>query len=780
MQKAVNFMRKWIWYVLAGLFTLALGLLIWQLDLPSCQWLDIGRIKNLPETTLVYDVQGNPMGSLYASQNRRYVQLAEIPQHVRECFIAAEDARFYQHSGVDLRRIFGALWHDVKTMSLAQGASTITQQLIKLTHLSSEKTLSRKVQEIVLAIQLERQLSKDEILEAYLNAVYFGNGAYGIETAAQAYFSKPASQLTLAEGALLAGVIKSPSNYAPHLDPENALARRGVVLDRLLENGSISQEEYELACAEPLNLKLDESGRAQSSWYLDAVLNEAAEVLEMDVETILSSGLRIYTAFNPSHQQAADTLFENGANFPDLAADGTPAQAAFIAMNTKNGEISALVGGRSYEVRRGLNRATQIQRSPGSAIKPISTYAAAIDSLNLLPTSFADDSARIFAGGYAPGNAGGKTYGMVTLREALSRSLNLATVELAERIGMNRVRSMLERFGIELAPQDVNLSLSLGSMTYGISPAELCAAYCALGNGGTQVKAHTIRKITTASGRLLYEAATPEDRVIRESSAFLITDMLKTAASTGSAKALAAAGMPVAAKTGTVSEDAGGTRDIWTAAYTPEIAVTVWMGFDQPDADHALPDYAGGSGQPAQLCAAFLKAISPQLSKRDFAVPEGLTAAEIDSAALNESQSVVLAAPNTPAAYRITEYFPQNAVPAEVSTLWQEPETVDDLQLLSGPGETPALAFTSKDSAVDYLILRRTGEETEIVAELSADKGNVIVWADPEADIGQIHSYSVLPRHRLLYESGTTLTGRESAPVRYSPGGLMNRLFGIG
>ena len=773
-------MRKWIWYVLAALFTLGIGLVIWQLDLPNWQKLDLDRIRNLPETTIVYDVHGNSAGSLYASENRQYVSLADIPDHVAECFIAAEDSRFYQHNGVDIRRVFGALWHDLKTLSLDQGASTITQQLIKLTHLTSEKTLSRKAQEAFLAMQLEKQLSKDEILEAYLNVVYFGNGAYGIETAAQAYFSKSASELTLDEGALLAGIIKSPSNYAPHLNPENAIERRNLVLDRMLENGYITQDEHDAAVAAELRLELNDNMRAQSSWYLDAVLDEASDVLEISVEEVLSSGLRIYTAYNPSYQQAADALFENGANFPDPAADGTAAQAALVAMNTQNGEIQAMVGGRSYDVQRGLNRATQIQRSPGSAIKPVSTYAAAIDLLDMLPTSTANDTARIFGDGYAPGNAGGKTYGVVTLRETLSRSLNLATVDLAERVGMMRVRSTLERFGVDLAAQDVNLSLSLGSMTYGISPAELCAAYCALANGGIRVEPHTIRRITSASGKLLYEAETPDTRVIRETSAFLLTDMLKTAATSGSAKALASAGMPVAAKTGTVSEAAGGTRDIWTAAYTPEVAVTVWMGFDQPDAEHALPDSAGGSGQPARLCAAFLKSISPLLSGRDFSVPEGLTAVEIDLAALDEYQTVMLAAANTPQAYRQTEYFYSNAVPNIVSDLWEAPEMVDDLKMLTKSGETPAIAFTSKNSAVDYLILRKTGDETEIVAEVSADAGNVIIWADPDADLDQVYSYSVLPRHRLLYESGTTLTGKESASVSYTPGGFLNRIFGIG
>ena len=411
--------RKWVrWSILGAVAALLIALVV-LLEPWGWQKLDLDRLTQLNQTSIVYDASGERAGSLYGSENRVYVTLDKIPLHVQQAFIAAEDQRFYEHPGVDVVRMFGALWHDIRTMSLEQGASTITQQLIKLTHLSGEKTLSRKAQEAVLALQLERQMDKDDILERYLNVVNFGRGAYGIEAAANSYFGKSAGELTLAEGALLAGVIKSPSNYAPHLEPENAVERRDLILQTMADCGYITQAEADEAQTEALELHLSEES-ARYGWYLDAAATEAQEKLGISRDELLTGGYAIYTALDTGAQTAAEELFENGANFPDPAADGTPAQAALVAENVENGEIVALVGGRTYDVRLGLNRATQIRRQPGSAIKPVSAYAAAIEGYGYLPTSFVDDTPRVFAGGYQPGNAGGNYYGEVTLREALS------------------------------------------------------------------------------------------------------------------------------------------------------------------------------------------------------------------------------------------------------------------------------------------------------------------------------------------------------------------------
>lgn len=767
---------KKIWIGACAILAVLAGVLIWQLDIPNWQKLDIDKLYAQPRSSVVYDAHGNAVGAFATGSIRLWTPLSDIPDTVRNAFIAAEDQRFYDHSGISVRRILGALVSNLRTRSYSQGASTITQQLIKLTHLSSSKTLSRKAQEAVLALQLEKKLSKDEILECYLNTIYFGRGAYGIGSAAKTYFDKEVAELTLAEAALLAGVIKAPSTYAPHLNSEKSISRRDYVLSEMEKCGFITAQQLAQARQESLQLAQNELSGDRYGWFMDSVLEEASARFSMSIDEVLCAGYSIHTAFEPALQDAADRLFSDDSCFPTDASDGTPVQAALVAMRPE-GEICAVVGGRRYEVQRGLNRATSIRRSPGSAIKPISAYAAAIDAYGFTPSSLVEDKPREFSGNYTPGNAGGLFYGTVTLREALSRSLNIATVDLADLIGVNAVRNYAIRFGLDLDLQDDNLALSLGSMTHGVSPAELCAAYSALANGGMKAQPHFICRIDNDAGQTIFQADEPDFRAVQESTAYMITDMLKTAATTGSAKALAFASLPVAGKTGTVSDSDGSTRDIWTAAYTPELALTVWMGYDSPDADHQLPASEGGSGYPARLCAQLLKSFRSLLSCSDFTKPDTVRTALVDSLALAD-HSVLLATEQTPAEYIATELFHSDNIPQEFSSNWSAPAAVNDLTLISGHGETPVLEFTSRSDMAEYLILRTCDGTTEIAAALTGESGATLRFADAQADLSEVISYSVLPRHRLLYERGVLFTGKESAAVTYSPGGIMNLIFG--
>ena len=756
--------------ILGALAAVAIGAFVWQLDLGHWEKLDVDKIHDVRLATRVYDAQNEVAGSLFASENRVNVSIDSLPAYVPEAFVAAEDARFYKHGGVDLQRIAGAAWHDVKTMSYAQGASTITQQLIKLTHLTSAKTLSRKVQEAFLAVRLEGILTKDQILEAYLNVVYFGNGAYGIGTAAEKYFGKSAAELTLGEASLLAGVIKSPSRYAPHVNLDAAKGRRQYVLASMIENGYITQEQADAAEAEPIDVASSASASGAYGWYIDEVAREAQEVLGISAEELLSGGYSVHTALDTGAQQAAEATMEDTSFYPEAAAQGS-----LIAMNPDNGEVVAIVGGREYEVQRGLNRATQSRRQPGSSIKPLTTYAAAVDRYGYVPTSPAYDVQRTYGDGYSPGNAGGTYNGQVTLRAALARSLNAATVDLADTVGVDALTKYAKAFGLSIEQEDRNLALALGSMTYGVTPEEMCAAYSALANGGMVHKPHLIRKIEDRYGNLVYEYAPQDARAVTVQSAYILTDILKTAAKSGTAKALSSLPFPVAAKTGTAGLPNGDTSDAWTVAYTPEIAVAVWMGLDS-NANGGMAASVSGGGYAAKACAEFLSQISQKLHRRDFQRPSGVNVLLVDGYALENEHRVALASANTPSEYVVSELFEGETDTMPVSDVWDAPGPVSDLTIMSTAGETPVIGFTAVSPYAEYLVVRNTNGAYDIVAILSGAAGERLSYTDAGADLGAEHAYTVIPRHKLLFELGTLVTGAESSAVRYSPGGLLNGL----
>ena len=760
---------KKFWIFAGILLSTAFCFTVFWLDFPNWVSLDVSRITAMNAASAMYDKNGREIARLAGRETPAALPSEEIPDMVKQAFVAAEDARFYAHKGIDGRRILGALIQDAKHMSLREGASTITQQLIKLTHLSAEKTFARKANEACLAVQLEKRLGKDEILTAYLNKAYFGEGAYGIENAAQTYFSKGAKELTLSQAALLAGILKSPSGNSPFSHPENALARRRYVLNRMAELGYVSEEEAESAAQSPLPEARARAADDAAQWYADQVIAEACEKLSVRADELLTGGYRVYTCFDPEAQRHADLLFEDAANFPENAADGTAVQAAFCALDPRDGGISALAGGREYEVRRGLNRATQSRRQPGSTFKPISVYAAAVDAMGLSPASILDDSPRTFAGGYTPVNAGGTYGGLVTLRSALSRSLNVASVSLIEFTGIGLARQYAMNAGIPLDDADNGLSLALGGLTYGVTPAELAAAYAPLSNGGKAVEAHTVRKITDRNGKTVYEFTPARRTVMSESSAYLLTSMLKTAASEGSAKALAEAGVPIAGKTGTATAPFGGNRDIWTAAYTPDLVACVWMGFDKTDEAHVLPSGTGGSGYPARLLASFFQ---EQGGGRDFPVPPGVTKARIDRVSLENECRVLLAPEYAPDSLTLTEVFASGREPRAYSSAFDAPEKPVGVRgTVSGAGEC-TIRLISVSDAYEYVLFREDDSGKTVVSVASAPAGSEIAFTDVLP--GSFADYTVAARNRLMRENGAERLSEESDPVTLvrSPGFL--------
>ena len=469
------------------------------LDVPNWQPLDVSRITAAPQTGRMYDGEGQLIMTIKGSQNRVVIPFGRYSRaDAQRVSGGGRPALLPSPRRGHGAALLGALAANIREGGYSQGASTITMQLIRQSHLSTKKTLSRKAEEIWLAWQLERRMSKDDILAMYLNYIYFGNGAYGIQAAAQTYFGVDARDLTLTQACALAASIKAPSYYAPHVSAQHNRSRRNYILNIMLEEGMIDQQTRDEAAAETLVLAEVLPEKVPYGWYADAVLDEAETLLGMTSEEVLSGGLSIDTALSRTHQDLLDKQFTADI-FPANASDGTKVQGAAACVDTNTGEVLAIVGGRSYDVRRGFNRATRLRRQPGSALKPLAVYAPAIDRYGYMTCSVLKDEPTNF-NGYKPRNSSYTYYGNVSIRTALKNSLNVSTVALLNQIGVNSGRDYMASVGIPLDDRDANLALGLGAMTYGVSPVQLAAAYAPFGNGGTYNAPHLIRRITRRVG----------------------------------------------------------------------------------------------------------------------------------------------------------------------------------------------------------------------------------------------------------------------------------------
>ena len=751
-------------------------------DVASWQRLNPERLTNLAQSGAIYDRDGQYVTTLVGTENRTVILLSTLPDHVKNAFLAAEDLRFFKHPGFDLTRIFGAVISNLKTGGYGQGASTITQQLVKLSHLSSQKTIARKLEEVWLALQMERQFTKDEILEMYLNFIYFGQGAYGVQAAAEVTFGVDAKDLSPAQAASLAAAIKAPGAFALQANPKANAERRSYILSVMREEGMLTQEEYDQACAEEIAALENASAATAYGWFVDAVLDEAELQLDVSAETLLAGGYRIDTTLDPAMQTILEDQYTRDV-FPKNASDGTPVQSAAACVDTQSGAVRAIVGGREYTTRRGLNRATMLRRQPGSALKPLAVYAPAMEYAGWTCASVLLDEPTNFSG-YKPKNAGNAYYGFVTVRQALKNSLNIPAVKTLQAIGVENGRKYLAAVGIPLDDRDSNLSLALGSMTYGASPVQMAAAYSPFANGGIFYAPYFIERITDRDGRIVYQHEDAGRRVLSPQNAYLMTSLLKTVTASGTGSRLSGAGTPVAGKTGTVNMTGGGNRDVWMAAYTPELSTVVWMGYDEPDSKHRLPNSVSGGTNPATLARNFLKAYYTGRAKPDFSRPEGIVSVEIDKKAIEWKGEAMLATSLTPKAYRFSELFVAGNQPTRKSDVWAAPPSAKSFYVTHSDSGQPVLVIEPGSTAI-YRVQRDAVGESFVLTELRGAPGETLYFTDQKARPGVTYTYRVIPVHAELLDNGILLEGMQSVQVarvkeqESTLGGWLNSLFSL-
>ncbi|ALC91976.1 penicillin-binding protein [Bacillus sp. FJAT-18017] len=551
---------------------------------------DISSLENeLNQATVIYDINSEVASKVTANKNEG-TPINKVPDHMKNAVIAIEDHRFYDHNGVDLIGIGRAFFRNLLAGGVVEGGSTITQQLTKNALLDSEKTYSRKLQEASLAREIEEEYSKDEILQMYLNTIYFGDGAWGINRAAKKYFGKEVEDLSLGQSAMLAGIIKAPSALNPYNDMEKAVARRDIVLAAMVQHEFITKDQAKKAKEEKIKLvdKSEDPFTGKYPYYVDAVLEEAIKTYGFTQDELLTGGYKIYTELDPKMQTAVESSYKNDSLF-QVGNSSDPVQSGAVLLDAKSGGIRALVGGRGEHVFRGYNRATQLKAQPGSIIKPIVSYTPALEEGWEITDMVKDE--KMSFGNYEPSNYNGQYEGEVPMYEALMESKNVSAVWLLNELGIEKGLESVKQFGLPLEKEDRNLAVALGGLHTGVSPKQMAEAFSVFANRGVRSGAHTIIRIEDPSGKVVAERKEEKTKVTTAEVADKMNTMLLGVVERGTGKSAQVEGREIAGKTGSTQvaiEGINGVKDQWFVGYTPDLVSAVWVGYDKTDKDHYL------------------------------------------------------------------------------------------------------------------------------------------------------------------------------------------------
>lgn len=657
--------------------------------------LDESKLINPDQSIIIVDDDGNVVVNASLSSKNKSVKLENLHDYTIDAFIASEDRTFYSHNGLNYKRMIKAFFKNIAAGSFKEGASTISQQLIKNTHLSQDKTIKRKLNEIKLTKKLERRYSKDEILEMYLNTIYFGHNCYGLQSAAQFYFDKRAEELSLTESATLVGLLTSPNNFSPFKNPEKSLNRRNTVLKSMLTCGYIDEATYNEAIKQPINAKKPVSGEKNYD-YLNAVLDELEET---GVPVYGLSGCKIKTYLKPDLQAKIE-------NF-EFETDNS-------VIVTSQGCVNAY--------KSTINGA---KRQPGSTIKPLAVYAPAIDEKLINPHTKVLDE-KINFGGYSPENYDKKFHGYVSVTEALAHSYNVPAVKTLNALTVPNSEKYLSRMGIKLENDEKNLSLALGGMKYGLDLHTLADCYSVFPSGGFYSRSRFIKEITTKDGKTIYKNYGYQNRVFSDGACSLINGMLLETTKSGTAKKLKNYPYDIASKTGTCGTEEGNT-DAYAISYTAEHTIGVWLG-DKNNKKLSITGGGAGCGYVKEILNYLYSSHSPQ----KLNVSSGTEEISIDVDEYNENNKIVLSDPLSPKLNQMSIRVLSGAKPNETSTKFSAPAI-----------QTPAITVTEKGVNIElchakyyeYVVKR----DNKVIFEGKIDK---IFTDTPESGN---HTYTVTP-----------------------------------
>lgn len=639
-----------------------------------------------------YDQNGNELKT-----DRSYISIDELKDYTKNAFIAKEDRRFYKHKGFDIIRIFGALKNNITSGFKKEGASTISQQLVKNTQLSTEKTLNRKIKEIHLAVQLENSYTKDEILEMYLNSIYFGNSCYGIESASNYYFDKSASSLTISESALLAGIISAPSEYNPIKNMDKAIENKNLVLKAMLDEQYISEEEYINAQNEDIIL-FDNDNNLATNNYLKLAKKEAFDILNKNDFSNYNK-IDIFVNIDLDLQKNIENELKNDVYNIKNAENVVPDSGYIVIDNS--GKIIAFGGNTNEDLY-------SLKRQPASTIKPILVYAPAFDSGKYSPaTPILDEEIDI--DGYSPKNASYGFTGWTNCRESLVKSLNIPSIKIIEDIGIDYAMNYAEKFGLTFNQNDRNLAIALGGLTDGITLKQLADAYSVFARYGTIINSSMIDKIIV-DGSVIFKNEYEEEQVIDETTSYLITDILKEVPKKGTAKKLSNISFDIATKTGTSEATNNKNNDAWNVTYTMDHTIVSWFGNTSGNIG-LIDESVNGSTCPTILVESILNFLYLDYTPNDFYIPDSITKIKLDKSIYDSEHKLATPSQDIPDRYCFYDIFNEKYKPQNINNI----KKIDDnfeLNIWVELDDYPIINFNG-DIGKKYEIYRKTTEKSE-------------------------------------------------------------------
>ena len=663
--------------------------------------LDENKLINPNQNILIYDDNGKEVVSASLSGKHKSVSVDSLNKDTINAFIASEDRTFYSHHGLNYKRMLKALYTNAVARSFKEGASTISQQLVKNTHLSHDKTIKRKLNEIRLTKQLERRYSKDEILEMYLNTIYFGHNCYGLESAAEFYFDKNADNLNLEESAAIVGLLTSPNNYSPFKNPEKCLSRRNTVLKAMLSCKFIDESAYNKAVSAPIEAK-PATVSGKNSDYISGMFDELEDI-DVSFYTV-SGGCKIYTYLNAELQNYIENLeYESDNSVIVTALDG----GVCAYKSTINGA----------------------RRQPGSTVKPLMVYGPAIEEKQLSPhTKILDE--KIDFNGYSPENYDKKYHGYVSVTDCIKNSYNVPAVKTLNSLTLKTAEKYLTRMNLALEDDEKNLSLALGGMKYGLSLKDLTDRYSIFPAGGNYAPSHFIKKIVDESGKTIYENQTAKNNVFSQGTCSLINSILMETSKSGTAKKLCKIPFDIATKTGTCGNEQGNT-DAYAISYTSEHCIGVWLG----DKNNARKNITGGNNG-CNIIKKIIENLYRSYTPKNLDVTSGTSSIDIDAEEYFSNNKTVIADPLSPKLNIVTVKVLKNNEPKEVSRKFSSP-TISTPSISVKNGSINIELCQTK--YYDYLIKRQFGGKNTTIYDGSWQK---VITDTPEEGI---YTYTVIP-----------------------------------